>query len=131
MTNLPQGERLAVACRHAGKRFALVGLIWVLAFGLVVQCPAFTTLVGSPLARAMPASGQSSEEERPAESSETPAVQTMVSQGRKAARVLTTSPSALRMPLLNASGCMAARHHDGGRMLVCDARLGTGLPLRL
>ena len=130
MTTATQPASSSTAIRRVGVQFALRLLHGALMLGLVLQSPAFMVLASSS-ARTPTRTSQTSEEERPAESSETPAVHSAVSQGRKAARVLTTPVSALRMPLLNASGCMAARHHDGGRMLVCDIRLGTGLPLRL
>ena len=119
-----------VARRRVGPRFALRALYGVLVMGMVVQCPGFATATSST-ARSAPTTSQSSEEERPVETSETLAAHSSATQGRKAVRGLLNPPLALRMPLLNASGCMAARHHDGGRMLVCDIRLGTGLPLRL
>jgi hypothetical protein len=120
--------RAAWGCRRM--RFAPGLLIWLLSAGLLVQSPAATSMAFS-MARTVPASSQPWEEERPAESSEVLSVQCTVSQGRRTARVLTAVPNTVRMPLLNASGCMAACHHDGGRMLMCDVRLGSGQPLRL
>lgn len=112
------------------RRFAPGLLIWLLSAGLFVQSPA-TTALAYQVTRTVPTSSQPWEEERPAETSETLSVHSTVSQGRRTASVLTFAPNMVRMPLLNASGCLAARHHDGGRMLVCDVRLGSGTPLRI
>jgi hypothetical protein len=112
------------------REFALISLGWVLMLGLVIQTPG-TGVLACNLARTLPSANLPSEEERPAETSEIPTAKLVVSQGRRIGRSLATSPRALRMPLLNAAGCMAASHQDGSRMLMGDVRLGSGLPLRL
>lgn len=115
---------------RVGRKFAPIVLGWVLMLGLVLQTPG-TGVLACSLARTVPSANLPSEEERPAETSEIPTAKLAVSQGRRIGQSLSASPRGLRMPLLNASGCMAARHQDGSRMLMGDVRLGSGLPLRL